>query len=376
MTAILAAGCVLAVLSLAGSAYAAKPADGVPPSRLAVLSRGINLSYEHWHTQVPRTGAGDPPHDFDTPDDVALIQSLGFPHVRWGIGDLAVVKDRDRLRDFDATLNVLLDHGLAVTVDFHASHEFKTAVEKDDAAVENFVHLWSAMAKHLATRDPERVFLEVMNEPAYHNPPRWNKIQKEAIAAMRESARHHTIIACGTVWSEICRLPEIEVVPDPNVVYNFHVYEPVEFTHQQATWALAACRHLKDVPYPSTPEAVAGLLPGVADEEARERLRQYGQDRWDGAKMDTLIAEAAAWGKHHGVPLICNEFGVYRTAPAADRCRWIRDVRGALERYGIGWAMWHYAGSFAVAPGEPGRRAADPAVVKALGLTMPPATRP
>ena len=82
MTAILVAGCVLAVLSLAGPAYADKPGNGVPPSRLAVLSRGINLS--HWFGQAPH-GKYTREHldTHDTAKDAALIRSLGFRHVRW-----------------------------------------------------------------------------------------------------------------------------------------------------------------------------------------------------------------------------------------------------------------------------------------------------
>jgi len=46
-------------------------------------------------------------------------------------------------------------------------------------------------------------------------------------------------------------------------------------------------------------------------------------------------------------------------------------VRTALEKRGIGWCMWDYAGGFAVATGEPGKRVADPETVKALGLAPP-----
>jgi hypothetical protein len=43
-------------------------ASGVPASRLARLARGINPSYWHWYTHVPRTGAGDSPQACDTPE--------------------------------------------------------------------------------------------------------------------------------------------------------------------------------------------------------------------------------------------------------------------------------------------------------------------
>ena len=101
----------------------------------------------------------------------------------------------------------------------------------------------------------------------------------------------------------------------------------------------------------------------------------YGKERWNAAKIEAIIAEGAAWGKKHGVPLTCNEFGVYRKAPAADRNRCIADTRKALEKYHIGWCMWDYATEFGVATGKPGQRVPDAGTLKALGLTATPAAR-
>ena len=70
------------------------------------------------------------------------------------------------------------------------------------------------------------------------------------------------------------------------------------------------------------------------------------------------------------VPITCNEFGVFRNfAPAADRAAWIKDMRTALEKKGIGWTMWDYAGGFGVVNKHDGHATPDPEVVKALGLS-------
>jgi hypothetical protein len=81
------------------------------------------------------------------------------------------------------------------------------------------------------------------------------------------------------------------------------------------------------------------------------------------------IASAAAWARRRGVALTCNEFGVYRAyAPADARLRWIADVRAALERHRIGWAMWDYAGGFGVAVRKGERAEPDYETAAALGL--------
>jgi len=352
------------------------PAGGVPPARLEKLTQGINLS--HWFGQGPRGYPRQHLESYDTAADMALIKSLGFRHVRWTFNDATVVLsdkpgqlDPEKMKIFDAALDMMLKAGLAVIVDFHPEDDYKRGVEKDDAAADNFVAMWRALAKHLSPCDPERVFFEVMNEPVVRDSARWNAIQKKALAAMRESAPRHTLIAGGAQWSAVDQLEKIEVVADPNIVYNFHCYEPFKFTHQGASWAGEWVKGLKNAPYPSSPEAVAKVLAGLPDEKARQNMTQYGKENWNAEKIDALIARAAAWGRKNGVPLTCNEFGVYRNAPAADRARCIEDVRKACEKYNIGWCMWDYAGGFAVATGRPGERVADPDTVKALGLKAP-----
>jgi hypothetical protein len=43
-------------------------------------------------------------------------------------------------------------------------------------------------------------------------------------------------------------------------------------------------------------------------------------------------------------------------------------MRLALEKNGIGWTMWDYAGGFAVVNKTDGKAQEDPALMKALGL--------
>ena len=125
---------------------------------------------------------------------------------------------------------------------------------------------------------------------------------------------------------------------------------------------------LRNAPYPSSPEAVARVLDALPDDAARTLMTKYGKENWNADKLEEMIAEGAAWAQKHGVHLTCNEFGVYRKAPAADRNRCIEDTRKALEKHHFGWTMWDYATEFGVATGEPGQRVADTDTLKALGL--------
>jgi hypothetical protein len=96
---------------------------------------------------------------------------------------------------------------------------------------------------------------------------------------------------------------------------------------------------------------------------------RYGRDHWDADRIESVMKQAAEWARRRGVPLVCNEFGVYRAySDAQDRDAWIHDVRTALEHNGIGWTMWDYSGSFGVVTKTGGKTAADDEVLRALGL--------
>jgi hypothetical protein len=352
----------------------AQSSSTVPASRLARVRRGVNLS--HWFAQS-RDYSEKHLREHTTAQDIGLIKSLGFDHVRFTV-EPAPLFDESRpaelnaeyLKQLDAALDMLLGSGLAVIFDLHPSDEFKLRMRTDDRFVASFADFWRGLARHLSTRDPERLLLEVVNEPMVEDPYRWMGIQAKLAAAIREGAPRHTIVATGARWSSVDQLLLLEPLADRNVIYTFHFYEPHNFTHQGATWGADFWPYLKGVPYPGNPELVAPLVAAAERENVRAVLKDYGEQRWDAARVEREIAKASEWARVRGVALTCNEFGVYRAyTHAPDRLRWLADVRAALERHGIGWTMWDYAGGFGVAVREKGGRAElDPETAAALGL--------
>jgi endoglucanase len=128
---------------------------------------------------------------------------------------------------------------------------------------------------------------------------------------------------------------------------------------------------LKGVPYPSTPENVQAAAAELPDAVHRLAVVRYGLDRWNAGRIDAEIGQAKAWAERWGVPVVCNEFGVYRkNAEPKDRVAWLTDVRTALEKRGIGWAMWEYHGGFGVVTMQDGQPVPDEATLRALGLAL------
>jgi aryl-phospho-beta-D-glucosidase BglC (GH1 family) len=347
--------------------------------RLAHLRRGINVSKWFAGSSDPAAYTKEHFETAITPQDIALIRAMGFDYVRLSVDPRPMFRekqsdqiDSDYLTQLDAALRMLLDQGLAVDIDIYADADFKERLATDDEAVEEFADSWRALARHWSALDPDRVFFEILNEPGGKDRYRWYGVESKLATAIREDAPRHTIIATGAHWSDDDDLLFLEPLRDPNVIYTFHFYEPHVFTHQGATWSTNYWHSLKGVPYPSNPGNVQAVIPQVPDPVHRLALERYGMDRWNAQRIDGEIAQAAAWASHWNVPVICNEFGVYRkNADPAGRVAWIADVRTSLEKHSIGWAMWDYDGGFDVVNRPDGKAVPDATTLRALGLTVP-----
>jgi aryl-phospho-beta-D-glucosidase BglC (GH1 family) len=270
----------------------------------------------------------------------------------------------------DAAVKMILDAGLAVEIDMHPDSDFKAKLNQDDF-VERFADFWRTVAQHYSSWDADRVFFEILNEPEMRDAYRWYGVEAKLATAIRQAAPAHTIIAAGAKWDDNDDMIFLEPLRDPNVIYVFHFYEPHIFTHQGATWGAYYWHWLKGLHYPSSPENAAQVAATVPEPIHRLDVVRYGQDHWDASRIEAEINQAADWAKQNGVPLVCNEFGVFRNADPQDRAAWIKDTRTALERHNIGWAMWDYSGSFGVVTKKDGKATLDENTVRSLGLKMP-----
>jgi endoglucanase len=219
----------------------------------------------------------------------------------------------------------------------HPDSDFKARLAKEDGFVERFADFWSTLAQHYASWDPDRVFFEILNEPEMRDAYRQYGVEATLAAAIRRGFPAHTIIAAGARWDDDDDLVFLEPLPDSNVIYVFHFYEPHIFTHQGAGWRAYYWHWLKGLHYPSSPDNAGQVAEAVPEAHDRLPVIRYGQDHWDASRIEAEINQAADWARQRGVPPICNEFGVYRTfVDPQDRARWITDVRISLERHNIG----------------------------------------
>src|ERR1044071_5507210 len=99
-------------------------------ARFARLRRGINLS--HWFSQAADYSKSHL-DTHTTAQDIALIKSMGFDHVRFPIEPAPLLSNTpdpsilntSYLQNVDRALDMILASGLAVVIDIHPSDEFK-----------------------------------------------------------------------------------------------------------------------------------------------------------------------------------------------------------------------------------------------------------
>jgi endoglucanase len=337
-----------------------------------VLARGVNLS--HWFSHS-NNGYGDGHlSSFITEADAGLMRGAGFTHVRVPVDMEMAFKPGETQRAFTAKLvnkiAMLNKAGLAVVVTMDASEDDKKALAEADKALE-FIEGWRSLARSFASFEPRLVLFELLNEPYPLAGPQWWSLQQRTIEATRLVAPQNMIIANAGGWSGVEEYTSKFSPPaDANTIYTAHVYEPLLFTHQGATWVWPVAAGVDGVDWPLDSTATERAVQTGKTEEAVKQLdyqigdRQFQVD-WLLTRFDKLVR----WQEHTGARIYIGEFGVYRAvAPDLSRLRWHKEVRKAFEARGWGWAVWDYAGGFGITQSNPPRRKLDPLVLDALGL--------
>ena len=117
-------------------------------------------------------------------------------------------------------------------------------------------------------------------------------------------------------WNSARTLGELDAPYDDHVLYNFHFYEPHDFTHQGAYW---------EAPY--------------RDVSARYTYAESGASE---AWFEAFLAPAFEKAAREHCALYCGEFGVIERATPEDALKWYELICSCFEKHSIGRAAWSY----------------------------------
>jgi endoglucanase len=303
----------------------------VPAKRLQVLSRGANIS-----TLFERK--------VDLKIELRRIAADGFTHVRVFVV-LESLNDPSYLANLDRLVSETAKLRLAIIVCMISrEHELKDGAGPDLADL--WVAAWKTLGGRYRASSPEQFFPELANEPNIHDQAIWSSIQSRLHDTVRGLLPQHTILLTGSPLSMTWSLPETIESGDEDVLYTFHLYQPMLVTHQGADW-LPSYRPFRGLAYPPNADNIRMMT------NPRTQAELTGFARDGKTIMQREVDHAAAWSESHHVPLVTTEFGIYSAASPLTRAAWLREARTRLEDAHIGWTVWEYAGGFGVAPLTP-----------------------
>lgn len=312
-------------------------------------THGINLG--GWLSQCVHTE--EHYECFIREEDFQTIRSWGLDHVRVPI-DYNLVEDENgayRESGFARIQNAIdwsRRNGLNLVLDLHKTYGFSFDAQEgehgffeSESCQERFYRLWEELARRFA-RYQDTLAFELLNEVTEREyGPVWNRIAAQCIARIRAIAPEISILV-GSYWhNSLAALPDLLPPPDEHIIYNFHCYEPIIFTHQGAYWM------------PPMSTAFRIPLSSRYGELAAAALEQLGEPSRDLAGLDPearfspdffrrRFADAVKLAEERGVPLYCGEYGVIDCATPEDTLRWYAAIHEAFEAFGIGRAAWSF----------------------------------
>ncbi len=333
---------LLSAAAMTKAASVDQAPNGVPSRLLNQLDRGVNITrwfcYSDAHDTARFKG-------YLVDEDFQNFKNLGVHYVRLCISPEVIYKDGsanpENLAYIDAAIDKLEKAGLAVLWDLHDNGQMKLDEPGHDNAP--FVKFWAEIAKHYAGKQESATVFELLNEPIFQkNPEVWYKLQKETVAAIRVVDPKRTILVASTGWNGIDTLLAMQPLEEKNLVYSFHCYDPFTFTHQGASWTGEQQKALRDVPFPSSPDAVNAMIDKIPD-PYKGAVRDYGEKRYGAQYLFDRLSSCSQWGARNRVPVLLGEFGAFPpVSPVDSRARWFDAMAAAISSLKLPNAVWGY----------------------------------
>ena len=264
-------------------------------------------------------------------EDIRRLSTWGLDHLRLPM-DYNVLREENgtfKKDGFDYVKRAVewcRKYGLNVILDLHktAGYSFDKDEQEhgffaEESYQEYFYTLWEEIARKFAGYG-DQVAFELLNEVTDEKTmDAWNRISQECIRRIRKITPTEKILVGGNRNNSVAAVKDLAMPADENIVYNFHCYEPLIFTHQGAGWI---------------------------DTMPSDYRMSFDHDMsvfWDRTKEylpnNMIMLEPA---KERNVPLYCGEYGVINLASPEDTLKWYRSIHAVFEKYGIGRAAWSY----------------------------------
>ena len=319
--------------------------------RFEGFQKGVNLG--GWISQYYRRDE-EYFNTFITEEDIEEIAALGFDHVRVPV-DYNVLEDEEGnvleagFKHLEDCRRWCADRGLNMLIDLHECYGYsfdplkdmdRRAFFYDETLQARFLNLWREIAERFKDH-ADQIAFEPLNEIVLYDVAQaWNDLAGRYIELMRSIIPDCRLVIGGVCYNSVLTVPLLDLPTTEGIIYNFHCYEPLIFTHQGAYWVDGMPEDFR-IGYPRTLEEyrqTGGILSAdLGGAVFTEGIREIGE-----AFFEDIFAPAIEKAAKDDVPLYCGEYGVIDLADNADKLRWLKDIHAVMNKHGIGRALWTY----------------------------------
>ena len=314
------------------------------------FKKGVNLG--GWLSQCDNNDYSEKHFsEFITEKDLDVIKGWGLDHVRLPFDYNVIMTDSGEFIEsgfkyIDFCVDECEKRGLNVVLDLHKTAGFVfdnlDCFDFFDSAElqELFIKLWREMTHRYGNR--KNVVFELLNEVTDEAVAgKWNVIVEKAVGEIRKLNKDIRIIVGGIFNNSIYGMTLLEKPCAENMVFTFHCYDPLIFTHQKAYW-VAEMPSDFELPYPIPESEMYRRTVGLLGERKDNTLDKDNNEMISSAYFERLFAEACRIAEQNNVPLYCGEYGVIDRADPECTVRWFEDIHAAFEKMGIAHAAWTY----------------------------------
>ncbi len=311
--------------------------------------RGINLG--GWLSQCRH----DREHydSFIAESDIDRISGWGLDHIRLPV-DYELVRRADGIfveegfAYIDRCLEWCGKYRLNMILDLHKTAGFSFDETANDfftntALQDRFFSLWAEFARRYGQYGRMLAF-ELLNEVVDENDADiWNGIVKRAIEVIRVHAPLTKILVGGVRNNSVFWVGKLDAPYDENIVYTFHFYEPLIFTHQSAYWVdkMPADFHTE---YPNGFRTVVEDTQRYLPPMHSDIYKIIRTDPVDQGFIRAAFAGALKAARERNTAVYCGEYGVIDKTSLSSALNWYSDMHSVFEEHGIGRAAWTYKG--------------------------------
>ncbi len=226
-----------------------------------------------------------------------------------------------KLVELDHVMSACVKYGLKVVIDMHSPpggryENMDPAIFHEPEYQDHYVALWEKIARRYKG-NPAVWGYDLINEPTQAMPSPsgvadYLGTQVRAAKAIREIDSTTAIFIAAAQGDSAEGYKELEPVDIPNVIYQVHMYVPMEFTHQgvYGDW--------KPATYPG----------------------ECGGKKWDKEALREVLQPVREFQLAYNVHIYAGEFSAIRWAPGA--AQYLSDCIDIFEEYGWDWTYHAY----------------------------------